>query len=103
MTPSDAILLEQMETEARVIEEATPVCLHERLTIYKHVSGSPLDDHSTSWGCCVDCAEWIVQTSYASGRSDDRRMTPAEITAYQEEIMRQRYSDFLEDFHAGLV
>ena len=101
MTPAEAVLLEQMQSEARIVEEATP-CLHERLTIYKHVSGAPLNDHDTSWGCCIDCAEWIVQTSYANGRSEDRTMTAGEREAWEQETIKQRYAAFLEDFHSGM-
>lgn len=87
----------------QVPDETPAPCLHDHVTIYKLFEAAPLQDHSTCWAFCNQCAEWLLITDFANGRRDDRKLTPSEIAQFTEETTKRRYAEFLEDYQSGCL
>lgn len=102
-----AILAEAAADDARAIadvEGASPLavtpCAHHAFSA-RVTRGSTFDDHTTQWGQCLTCKDWLVLTDYVDGRSETRRMTDAELARFEARENRIRRGEWLADFAEG--
>lgn len=102
-----AILAEAGAADARAIadvEGSAPLaltpCAHHAFSA-RVTRGSTFDDHTTQWGQCLTCKDWLVLTDYVDGRTETRRMTDAELARFEARENRIRRAEWLVDFQEG--
>lgn len=82
------IIAEQRRSEMKLVAE----CEHDDMTILQAIAGS-FDDHSTAYGVCKACSEWVVRSDFNNGVRESRPMTPAEVSRIEANEARRRRRD----------